>query len=97
MYAEIDRDRVRRLAMEILDAIGEETGGRSRSEMLREIGEADTPYTTAELAKVLGVSQAWITQHVSEFPGAFRLSEGQRANYRFPREGVAEYIKRRSV
>lgn len=102
MYAEVDKDRVRRLARELLEAIGDEESAegsprKGKNELLREIAEEETPYTTVELARLLGVSQAWVSSHVSDFPGAFRLSEGQRANYRFPRKSVEEYIKKRAV
>ena len=96
MHEEIDKEKVRRLALEILEAIGGEDK-KKREQTLREVAADDTPYTTVELARLLGVSQAWVTGHVSEFPGAFRLSTGQRANYRFPRQGVEEYIKNQAV
>jgi len=108
MYATFDKERVRQLAQLILDAVSDVPVAPIKAESEGVSGDASpdapaakedekTVYNTAEVAKLLGVGKAWVVRNVDLFPGSFRLSESQRANWRFPKEGVDRFIESRRV
>lgn len=96
MREEVDKERVLELISELQAALGED-GAKPRKVTLDPLADAEPVYTTIQAARLLGVSPAWMTANVTEFPGAFRLSDGQRANYRFPRSSIEAYKQAHSV
>jgi hypothetical protein len=102
MYAPFDKERVRQLAQAILDAVSDAPVlpiAEQRPQAQPPADERSAPerevYTTAEVAHLLGVASSWVTKNIPAFPGAFRLSDSQRANWRFPKEGVEQFIAKR--
>lgn len=86
--------RVRELLIELADVLSEAEG-----EETTRAGEEEPPgaLSTGEVARMLGVSQGWVTAHIDLFPGTFRLGDGKRPNYRFPTEAVEAYKKKMAV
>lgn len=100
-YPELDRERIISLLRELLEALGEDASGTAartgtRHEVLKE-PDGERLLNTAEAARRLRVAQKWVVDHIDEFPGAFRLTEGQRANYRIPISGVEAFERNRRI